>query len=142
MRSAILLQAKTGVKIISFAHTTPALVAGEKTVTRRDWKPSHAATFKKGEIVQAWDKSPRFGGKKIAEIKLTRAPYIESTAKAPDEDYAAEGFEYLAARGALIDGIAPITFWRLWRDDPRMMYVVRFELVTARAPEPQQALEL
>ena len=129
-------------KIISFAHTTPALVAGEKTVTRRNWKPRHAASFAKGEIVQAWDKSPRFGGHKVAEIRLTQAPYLELTRDMPAEDYAGEGFEYLAARGTLIDNIAPLTLWRLWKMDPRMMYVVRFELVTERAPEPQQALDL
>ncbi len=129
-------------KIVSFAHTSPALVAGRKTVTRRDWKPKHASSFRKGEIVQAWDKSPRFGGKKIAEIRLTQAPYLESTADAPDADYEAEGFQYLQERFLPIDGVAAITFWRLWHDDPAMLYVVRFELVTEREPEPQGRFDL
>lgn len=57
-------------KIISFAKTTAALLAGHKSVTRRYWNPRHALSFKPGEIVQAWDKSPRFGGKMVAEIKI------------------------------------------------------------------------
>jgi hypothetical protein len=134
-------------KIISFAHTTPALLAGAKTVTRRDWKPRTAASYSVGEIVQAWDKNPRIGGRKVAEIRLTQAPYLESTADAPDADYAAEGFAYMQGRNLLIDSVAPITFWRLWHTDPQDLYVVRFELVPAGTepepePEPQQAFEL
>lgn len=38
-------------KIISFAETTPALLADAKTVTRREWAEKHARSFKAGERV-------------------------------------------------------------------------------------------
>lgn len=126
-------------KIISFAHTTPALLAGHKTVTRRYWNPRHAASFTPGEIVQAWDKSPRFGGKKVAEIKLL-AVYPEHMIDAPDEDYAHEGFVWMCENGfPLFKGkgkkhnIFPnIAYWSAWKHttDPKYKtcFVVRFEV--------------
>lgn len=124
-------------KIISFAHTTAALLAGHKTVTRRYWKPRHAASFKPGEIVQAWDKSPRYGGKKVAEIKIN-AVYKEPIIDAHGDDYEKEGFKYMC------DNKIPLykqgnnlvypdaVYWRAWTHtkDPRFTepYVVRFEV--------------
>ena len=63
-------------RIISFAWTTPALLAGAKTVTRRDWKGRHGMAFHEGDFVQAWDRSPRVGGKQVATIQLTESPYV------------------------------------------------------------------
>lgn len=40
-------------RIISFAWTSPALLAGAKTVTRRDWDDSYARRFSAGELVAA-----------------------------------------------------------------------------------------
>lgn len=54
-------------RIISFAWTTEALLAGKKTVTRRWWKK---CPLKPGDLVQAYNKSPRFGGKRVAIIKI------------------------------------------------------------------------
>jgi len=121
------------VKIISFAWTTPALVAGAKTVTRRDWKPRWAAGFRDGELVAAYDRQPRYRGKQVATIRLTRSPYRESTADAPAEDYLAEGFKYLTEIGAKVDGHQPETLWRAWHLYPRDLFVVRFELVETTA---------
>lgn len=115
--------------IISFAWTTPALLAGEKTVTRRDWKPQHAEKFHAGDVVDAWDKSPRFGGKRVARIKIVQTPYRESTADAPDSDYDAEGFTFLEKHQQTLDGIPASALWRDWKDNPRVLYVVRFSLV-------------
>ena len=57
-------------KIISFAWTTQALLDGKKTVTRRRWTDKYARQFRAGCLVQAWDKSARFKGKKIAIIQI------------------------------------------------------------------------
>jgi len=92
-------------KIISFAWTTEALLAGKKTVTRRDWNDKYAASFRNGDIVAAWDQNPRYGGKKIAEIKLTRDPYKQWLHEVTDEDEIKEGglwgdrYKYMAAMG-------------------------------------------
>ncbi|HWP58983.1 MAG TPA: hypothetical protein VNL14_13910 [Candidatus Acidoferrales bacterium] len=56
--------------IISFAHTTPQLLERSKTVTRRDWTDKHAQKFRAGEVVQAYDKSPRCGGKRVCFIRI------------------------------------------------------------------------
>ena len=79
-------------KIISFAWTTDALLAGKKTVTRRDWNDKYAASFKKGDIVAAWDKCPRCkGAKKIGEVRLTKAPYKQWLHEVTDADEKKEG---------------------------------------------------
>ena len=123
--------------ILSFAWTTPALLAGEKTVTRRDWKEQHARKFYRGQVVQAYDRSPRFKGRHVANILIEDPPRIESTADAPEADYIAEGFKHLTAIGALVDGHTPQELWQLWHDEPRQMYVVRFKLLEPRLVEPR-----
>lgn len=112
--------------IISFAHTSPALLAGAKTVTRRDWTAAHAAKFRTGMLVDAWDHSPRVRGRKVATIRLTKDPYVESSADALG-DFWAEGFGYLEEHGAaaIVRGICLD-----WVDRPRPLFVVRFELVS------------
>lgn len=113
--------------IVSFAWTTPALLAGAKTVTRRDWSPSHAAKFHAGMLVDAWDASPRTGrSRKVATIRLTRDPYLELTSDAPLEHYEREGFVWLDKHG-LGDLVAHT--WREWRTKPQRLYVVEFALV-------------
>ncbi|MBW2053822.1 MAG: ASCH domain-containing protein [Deltaproteobacteria bacterium] len=48
-------------KIVSFAWTTEALLAGRKTVTRRCWNERYAGRFKSGDLVQAYDRNPSGG---------------------------------------------------------------------------------
>lgn len=74
-------------KIISFSWTTPALLDGRKTVTRRVWKRNNLIP---GEIVQAYNKSPRFKGKRVALIKITQA-YLEPLCAITESDVAREG---------------------------------------------------
>lgn len=116
-------------RVISFAWTTPALLAGKKTCTRRDWNDKYADAFNRGEIVLAYDRQPRYKGKPVATIQLTAKPYLQSTKDAPASDYQAEGFEYLQALGKKVDGLSPAALWRAWHLYPQMMYVVRFELM-------------
>ena len=117
-------------RIISFAWTTPALLARRKTCTRRQWLHSTAERFQSSELVQAYDKQPRFKGKKVGIIRLTEMPYLESTAKAPDSDWEAEGFAYLESIGATVNGLEPRQLWRNWRElEPEELWVVRFEVV-------------
>jgi len=128
---------------ISFAWTTPALLAGVKTVTRRNWEPEYAARFRAGQLVAAYDRQPRYRGRQVATIRLTQAPYRQSTAEAPASDWEAEGFAYLESVGAKVDGMRPKVLWRAWHVYPQQMWVVRFELVevvgaqaVAARPEP------
>ena len=82
-------------RIISFAYTTPAVKAAVKTVTRRDWSPEYAQQFRDGAWHQAYDKSPRCGGRFIRYIVQTSIALgvLEAT---PDMDFIEEGFEYLS----------------------------------------------
>lgn len=122
---------------ISFAWTSAALLAGRKTVTRRDWKNDYAMQFKKGMLVYAYDKSPRFGGKRIALIKLADDPRLEALEDMPDSDYEAEGLAYLEENRDLIPasfkmmpGETMLDRFNLWRYGVfGYMWVIRFKLV-------------
>ena len=115
--------------VISFNWTAPALLAGHKTVTRREWKESYARQFQAGDVVAAYDRQPRFGGRRVATIRLTQKPYRENTREAPEEDYEQEGLAYLQQLGAKVDGLSPEALWRAWHVFPRVLWVVRFELI-------------
>ena len=116
-------------RIISFGWTADAVKARRKTVTRREWKDSYARTFKAGEELQAWTKVPFAGGKRFGTVRLTQAPYQESTGEIPFEDWDAEGFEFMNEAGITVDGRPPLQFWMDWRTRPRTLWVVRFEIL-------------
>jgi len=130
------------VKIISFVWTTAALVAGRKTVTRRDWTPQYAAQFRAGDVIAAYDRQPRYGGRQVATLRLIADPYLESTADAPEEDYEREGFAYSEEQGIKVDGLRPRTLWRCWHSPSygRRMWVVRFEVVSLEGAEQGKGL--
>jgi hypothetical protein len=82
--------------LISFSLTTKEFLSGRKTVTRRRWKPRHLEMWQRLWDTRqlehdAWDKSPRFGGKKIGRFRLTCRPYLERLADMPKSDLVAEG---------------------------------------------------
>lgn len=114
---------------ISFGWTAPAFIARQKTVTRRDWKPAHAARFKTGQKFCATDRASFLGGKPIGAGRLLQAPYLELSSEIPYSDWQAEGFEYLTQIGALVNGMTPKALWDLWHTEPRLLYVVRYEVV-------------
>ena len=122
-------------KIISFSWTTPALLAGRKTVTRREWKESTAKQFKAGDIVQAYNRSPRNGGERVGYIEITRDPYLENLNKMTDEDFEAEGFNYLehnpdkVAQNAPWADEGPFGYFNDWRKQNHEVWVVRFKVV-------------
>lgn len=143
-------------RIITFAWTTPALLAGEKMVTRREWKRHYAESFRAGELISAYDRSQRIGGKKVATIRLTAAPSWEPDSAAPDSDFEAEGFACLQRIYAEDDrvyvawarerGIEPMPVPALpdrvtlslqnydeWRQAGGWSWVIRFELVSVEA---------
>jgi len=133
--------------IISFGWTTPALLAGIKTVTRRDWNPKHAARFHAGDLIDAWNTSPRnIRGSpcKVATIRLTNDPYQEWTNEAPEDDYEKEGFRWLEEHGLTINGISPGVLWDRW-DSPfehQCLWVVRFQLIEVTRPLPGLAVQI
>lgn len=125
--------------MISFAWTSAALLAGRKTVTRRDWDQRYAESFYVGEHIAAYDRQPRYRGKQIATIELLQRPYLEPLAAMPDYDYDGEGWSYYAehpeARPKTILGqrVDDTTFTRAgfdrWQRSGGSLWVVRFRLV-------------
>ena len=109
-------------KIISFSWTTPALLAGRKTVTRRDWPARYERQFKPGDLCQAYDRNPRNGGKCVAIIRLLSVTY-EPLRQMPDEDFEHEGFAYMIEIGK-----KPPFDFEEWRRTPENRTVVRFTL--------------
>ena len=114
---------------ISFAWTTPAVRMLEKNCTRRDWKLIHAQNFHAGDIVGALDKQFQYGGVQFGIIKLLMDPYQENTRDIPDEDFKNEGFVYLSKINAKVDGLTPDQLWKAWHIYPRVLWVVRFEVI-------------
>lgn len=116
--------------IISFGWTTPALLAGAKTVTRRAWTPKHAAHFKAGMLVDAWNTSPRNvkgNPHKVAVIRLTQD--VQSSTLYPHEDYEAEGLRWLHEHDIKVNGVNGLDLWWDWQCHVPRLYVVRFEVV-------------
>ena len=115
--------------IISYAWTTDALLAGRKTCTRRDWNRDYAARFLEGTVHDGYDRSPRIGGKKVANVRIERVPYPERTSLIPDADFEGEGLKFMEEKGLLIRGITPRQWFENWRASDEVLSVVRFKLV-------------
>lgn len=91
--------------IISFAITSKLareqgkkdpLFTGQKTVTRRLWKPTTAEKYQRifheQKLIHAWSNAPYVAGSKhIANIILTASPYQEKLTDMPESDLLAEG---------------------------------------------------
>lgn len=107
-------------KIISFAWTTQALLDGHKIVTRRDWKDQYARQFKAGDLVRAYNRSPRFGGTAVAIVRLTCDPYKESLCKMTKAELEAEGGYWDSVEDFMPGEPRDKEYW-----------VIRFELVEA-----------
>jgi uncharacterized protein YqfB (UPF0267 family) len=107
--------------IISFSWTTGALSSGIKTVTRRDWDNEYAKRFHKGMLVDAYDKSPRAGGKKVATIRLTADAYKQKLKNMPDDHFEREG--------GTIYWIDKEDFIEAMGGEDKEYWVVEFELV-------------
>jgi hypothetical protein len=116
-------------KIISYAWTTPAILARRKTCTRRHWNDDYAGRFKAGELLAGYNRNPRFHGNQIAVVQLTMKPYKEPLAHVPDSDWEAEGFAYLTEIGATVNGKKPQEVWDMWKQSLDEEWVVRFEIV-------------
>lgn len=87
-------------KIVSFAQTVPALLAGAKTVTRRQWSPRHAAWFTEGRLFQAWNRLPRVKG--AVMVAVLRVVSCEQTRECPEGDFEKEGLAWLRDHGTPI----------------------------------------
>lgn len=123
-------------RIISFGWTAEALLAGAKTVTRRDWEAHHARSFHEGDELQAWNRLPYVkGAKRIGTVRLVNDPYPQPTGMMPEFDFANEGFAWMSMRGMVMPdgspwaGQTPEEAWETWKRANDVMWVVRFRLI-------------
>ena len=132
-------------KSISFAWTSPALLPGRKTCTCRDWDDDYARRFRAGDVIAAYDRSPRYQGKQIATLRLTHDATFGKLIDVLggfDAAYEAEGFAYgdeqVAAGNQRMRtsiernlGVEPGETLRDWLRQTAMVreWIVRFEVV-------------
>ena len=121
--------------IINFAWTTSAILAtwpdgtDVKTCTRRNWNDEYARRFRCGVIVQGWDRLPRAGGQKVAEVKLIADAYPQRTGFMTEADYKAEGLLWMEEKGIRIRGQHPRVFFDQWKAADELVYVIRFQVI-------------
>lgn len=121
--------------LISFAWTAAALLSGNKSVTRREWSAVHAEHYRRGELVDAWDRLPRVkGAKRIGSIRVSRPPYRQMSHLTVPEDFHREGFAWLQRYGTTDDIVRASEIWAGWHQHPTQLYVLEFELVTTVCP--------
>lgn len=120
-------------KIISFAWITPAVQALRKRKTRRSWNDRYARSFHEGDLVQAYDRGPRVGGKRIGIIRLLLDPYQQRTSEMSFREFEDEGLKYLEEQGVRIQDMTPMDFFLWWREQDELVWVIEFEVVSLEA---------
>jgi len=117
---------------ISFAWTADAFTTYNKDMSRRYWKKDHALKFKPNMIVDAMDRLPHRGGKRIGEIKIIKRPWQQPTGQMTEIDYRREGLLWMEQQGMLIKGQKPRVFFEEWKEKDEVVWVVEFETLFTR----------
>jgi hypothetical protein len=123
--------------IVSFAKTTPAILARRKSVTRRKWKESHAQRFSPGTLFQIYSNGPHRGGKHIGVGRIVNVTKDSNGKIADLGDWEREGFAYLNEhRLPLGKNLMPGDLWREWLiHGTEGLYRVEFEIVTLESEQ-------
>jgi len=116
-------------RIISFAWTLDAVLAGRKTKTRRYWNDDYAKRFKKGDLVAGYDRLPRVGGSQKTTIQLTEAPYKQRTSLMTEQDFEDEGLKYMEEQDLWIQLLTPRQFFENWQLADEELWVISFKLM-------------
>ena len=112
--------------IISFAWTTEALLAGRKDVTRRWWTDEYARRFPPGSVHDAYNRSPRFKGKRVASIRVVTLHREPLRVLLEDPEYAAEE---IRREGGLWPSVNDFVGVFLPERDPRGPFRLEFKLL-------------
>jgi hypothetical protein len=116
--------------LVSFQWTSLPLLAGAKSVTRRDWQLGYAKRFYVGDRISAWDFNPRNGGQKIGELVIDSIQRELMTGM-PDSDYEAEGFAYLHER--YDSYVTSHESFDMWRQSGGLVWTLRFSIESIRS---------
>jgi len=82
-----------------------------------------------GRIHDAYDRQPRFGGRKIGTFTII-AMKKEHMSTMPDEDYEREGFKFMEENRIEIWGKEPRQAFEDWRETDDTLWVVDFEITS------------
>lgn len=135
-------------KILSYAYTTEALLAGVKFRTRRRWSRRYALSFHGAEVEQAWNRSPRVGGFYLGDVQLTADPFEQRTGQMTEEDYSIEGLAWMEDHGLMVPvstpggppaPMQPREFFEKWREENETLWVVDFVPVKLMSMEEFRA---
>ncbi|CAA9241914.1 MAG: hypothetical protein AVDCRST_MAG77-1585 [uncultured Chloroflexi bacterium] len=119
-----------------FGWTTPALLAGAKSVHRLPSTDRSVRHWHAGMLISAYQRAPARGGRPVAVVQLTEDPSLEPLPSMPDDDYDAEGWRWLHEHRSMLPAWITssdfgIDAFRQWRARPASLWVVRFRLVAA-----------
>ena len=84
---------------LSFGYTTPELLSGFKTITRRCWKEKYANYFLRTwnqKLFPALNKGYYAGGKAVGLLQILEIPYQQVLFEMPESDLSLEGFPQLS----------------------------------------------
>jgi len=110
--------------IISFGWTRDAFIAGRKSVTRRNWTDNYARGVTPGCLMDAYDCSPRAGGRKIAVIRVLSCQREALSRLITEPAYAREE---LQKEGGMWRDVKE--FLELFRNFHSSPYRIEFEIV-------------
>jgi len=122
-------------QIISFAWTTAALLNGHKTVTRRDWNDAYGKKFQNGDLVQAYNKSPRNFGERVGIIKIEDIWLEPLSRLINEENY---GIEEMKKEGVIC---APLVFVKSFSNRRKDGNVWRIEFKIERIERGAQFMK-
>src|SRR5918911_511290 len=103
-----------------FGWMTPALLAGAKTAIRCSWSKQTAARFRAGQVVDAYDRPTRSGGRWLYE-------HVDTLA--------GTRYRNIVRR----DDFSPAAFER-WRSRPLSAWVLRFKVLEVFAAPDETSL--
>lgn len=96
--------------------------------------------YREGDTIDAWDRSPKYNGHRIAQLRVTRDAYPQNTSEMDDTVYEREGFAYMDESGyrplamAVAPGKPKNKMWRAvfdrWCVTPKDFWIVEFTLLS------------
>jgi hypothetical protein len=102
------------------AWMSKPFLANRKSKTRREWSDDYAKRFKEGEVLQVYDRQPRFKGKSGYEVFEEYTVYVVVDYRKVEKD---DGrIEIVEQKHE-----TPREFFNEWKEEGGMYYVIRFE---------------
>ena len=116
-------------KWLSFGWLTPAVLAGQKTLSLRDWGPVEAYSWKRAQLAYCYDDDPDKGGNRVALLRISHTPYKRLTNKLRNSEFYASGLMYAQSMGLRHPkGLTPEQIWSKIKESSVELWVVRYRV--------------